>query len=169
MSGNFPDAHLAEVPIAPSDEVFRGDYTNQAKIIKDTSLKGLEDKNNTNPKSLDQFDDTTFGVGNTDVFKVLSDEFEGTINNILSQIDDYVSIAQIALKAIQDAIAQDEYARECAQKKYDEVMANDEAYMVSEDANGNPITPYLDEAAQLADAEAAYNAEWARLCWKPGQ
>ena len=160
------DSVVATAEKVPAGDVFNANYENQAKIINDTSLKGLEDKNNTNPKVLDQFDDTTFGVGNTDVFKVLSDEFEGTIDNILSQIDDYVAIAQAALEAIKAAIAQDQAARAEAQKAYDEVMSNDAAYTYADTENG---VPYLHEAEQQADAQAAYNEVWYAKCWKPGQ
>lgn len=155
-----------QVTSNPEVEIFNSVYLEKVNIIKDSSLKGLEDKNDTNPKILNRFDDIVFGVGNTDAFKVLSDEYENRIDSLTKKIDDYVAIAQAALADIQAAIAQDEAARKAAQDAYDAVMDNDAAYTYADTEDGEA---YLHTDEQKADAQAAYNAKWIALCWKPGQ
>lgn len=115
-------------------------------------------------RRMESFDNTTFGVGETNAFKTLSDDFESAISDLSAQIDAYVSYANACMEAVGKAIKKDEQALEKANKAAADVKP---VYTSTgeKDKDGNDISKY-DEAATIAARKAAFDAAWEKYRWK---
>ena len=133
-----------------------------AKDAKPLSSNSAEISSNL--KLMEKFDNTAFGVGETDAFKTLSDEFEGAIEELSAQIDDYASYANECIAAVNKAIEKDEKALDLANKA---ASAVEDVYSPTgeKDEDGNDILAY-DAEATAAARKKAFDETWEANRWK---
>ena len=112
---------------------------------------------------MDHFDDTAFGVGETDVFKTLSDDFENSIQNLTAQIDDYVSYANDCIAAVNMAIEKDKTALDAANAA---MAAVPDVYVgTGVFIDGVEQTQYSEAEKKKANQEA-FDRVWEEKRWK---
>ncbi len=116
------------------------------------------------PKSmLSNFYDDTFKVGTQNTFEDIPVVFEAVVNKVISEMNDYVEIAQKAKKAIEEAIAKDAKAKQLAEEAY---KNEPDIYTIKiKTVNGKTTKAcVLDTEATKAAKEKAYAETWEENC-----
>lgn len=145
-------------------DVYDSNYDMQASNANDAKKFVSESSDVDNSvRLMDHFDDTAFGVGETDVFKTLSDEFENSIQGLTAQIDDYVSYANACIDAVNRAIKKDKDALDEANAA---AAAVPDVYVgTGVFVNGVEQTQYSEEKTKEAKL-AEFNRVWEEKRWK---
>lgn len=119
---------------------------------------------NVNPSArLSKYDYDSFKAGPRNAFQELSGQFEVSVNQINNQIDDYIQLAKVQRKAIEDAIEKDKNAHLLA---LNAANAVEDVYVESVDENNEPILVYSKSETEAA-RRAEYERVWEANCWKP--
>ena len=153
-----------------NNPVFTPEYRTKVLEVKDSPKFNNRENYDANPSSrLNKFDYETFKAGPGNAFQTITNEFEGTINNINDTVNGYVATAQAAKAAIEAAIAQDALAKAHTEAA---AAAVEPIYKTvgtgTYDKDGNEITrSEYDAEATAAARQAEYNRVWEAECWKP--
>lgn len=145
-------------------ELYGSEYDSCVTNAKDAK-KFVSDSSSidSSVRLMNYFDDTAFGVGQTNAFKTLSDEFENSIQELTAQINDYVSYANDCIGAVNKAIKKDKDALDAANAaaaKVADVYVGTGVFV-----DGVEQKTYSEEAT-MAAKQAEFERVWEEKRWK---